>query len=299
MRNRSCSGNILATTICLCTIVACMVVAAAAVAVLLQSSRFEQTRADSIALEMAKLINSGDRVGELNNMTEYARELVYTSRINYNTIRERHPQIEGLAQIMLDDARQGAQLVAQERAVLRAAIIDDLKNAVNRNETALSKTPGVNMASLNMKQPAIQQIYLGVVTGVGSNAEAPTALAELAEMDQARSYLFSGTRFYRANIDAKLPAPDSDLTFKFSALAPPVEKTWAPARLMCQESFTRAEALAGGGAGSGAGQLAAPADNALPCALQLEISMPVKWGNEQHDVRAVANAATTGGAPPL
>jgi hypothetical protein len=250
-------------------------------------------QADSMALEMAKAINDRDRVGELNNMIEYSRESVYCSRETLNTIRARHPQLRALAETMLDDARDGAKLLERERQTLRAQIIGELKATAKQHCGYLEKLPEIELSFFQIKPRKIERVELGVLTNVPSNANAPSAIEELARFDSNSGYLSAGTRLYRANVDAKLPSPDNDLVFKFSALAPPVETTLAPARLVLQDAFREGQVIVGETAST------ITANDSLPCALRLQMSMPVKFGSDSHDVRTISNAATSGGAPAL
>lgn len=289
---RSNRGSILLLTICLSALVAFGTVAILAMLLVFQSQKLEQMQADSIALDMASRLNSGDRIGELNNVISYSRELVYTARETHGTISRHNPQLAELSEMMLDGARQGAQLVEQERRALRFEILSEL----DREARARSSCFGikeVQLPFLHISPPQIESIELGAVRESACNAKAPRSLEELAQFDLNCGYLFKGSKFYRANVDAKLPAPDNDLPFKFSALAPPVEQTLAPARLISRSAF------AGSQVAFGHKGIHRVSTDSLPSALELQISMPIRFNKNDEMIRAVSSAATSGGAPAI
>ncbi len=186
--------------------------------------------ADSLALTLAANINSGNRVGQINELQEASRELVLVSRQNFEKCTDNNRTLSGLCDELVQEARTGHELVEQERmnqiAIVRKEVIDSVK----LHNRQLEQQRKFSFVGFTMPDPEILHVALGRIVGVGSNVRALNAIPELAELDSRKSYLEAGSKLYKADINAKLPPPDDDLDFNFSSLPALVGTSAAPPR---------------------------------------------------------------------
>ncbi len=197
--------------------------------VLLQRTR-GQFDLDAITLSMASKINLGDRVGQINQLEEASRELVFTSRQTLNNCSEpEQGDLTKLSNLLLEDARAGHRLVENERrnqiAVIRAEMQDsvvDLKKNDGRG--------GLSFFFIHTAQPKIIKVELGRIVNVDSNVRSLDAIPELRDFDRRSGYVDSSSKLIKSNVNAKLPAPDSDLNFRFCALPAFSGKICSPPR---------------------------------------------------------------------
>src|SRR5262245_42262711 len=75
-----------------------------------------QYQVDALAVDMAGKSNVVDRVGQINELEECARELIYVSRRQFEYCEEQDVKVlESLCYELLEEARAGQQLVEAER----------------------------------------------------------------------------------------------------------------------------------------------------------------------------------------
>jgi hypothetical protein len=196
-----------------------------------------RTLAESRALTVAARLNAGDRLGELNNMISYSRQLVFSSRQAHSQVLARYPHLEKLARVIIDDAREGARKVDEEREILKAKIVKEVKGDLQKNPTSAEKF--LSLPAMQVLRPEPELAELGFISGIPSNARLSLGLKELREFDKAKGYTEKGSEFYCANLNALLPGLDSDLPFRFSSLPPPVGDTVAPLRLVREQVFKK------------------------------------------------------------
>lgn len=250
--------------------------------------------AEERALNMAASLNRGNCIGELNQITSYSRQLVYTSRQVDNQIIAQSPQLKRISALLLDDARSGAAKVNQEFDILKAKTIVDVMQ-VEKKE-ANTQALFFEIPMLKVAKPQTESIALGTIDSIPSNARLPESLADLKQHDQVSNFNEKGSQFYRSNIDARLPLPDNDLTFRFSCLMPAVGANVAQLRLMHPQSFKSLTTMRS----SNRFKL----DNSvayIPCAVQLNLSTNVQMGPaslaQSQQVQQQAIACTSGALP--
>lgn len=284
----------LAICACIGTLICFLLIIGLSIALLFLIHKRSQSQVDTTALSMAGALNKGDRIGELNSMTEYARELVFTSRKCYVETNRRFPHIEPLARCLLEDARDGAHAIENERCFLRRQVTTDiLRQALSAN-TDFKSGPQFTIPLFAADKPRITTVEIGYVKGIESNARTPSALLELENFDQESGYVQSGTRLYLANINARLPAPDCDLDFKFSSIAPSVQETTAPLRLASNAVFHNYSTV------FDKGKERTYQFDAVPSAVRIKISTDVKSNfQERKELATTATATTFGAMPPL
>jgi hypothetical protein len=227
-----------------------------------------QSKIDALALSLAGSINDGNRVAQINHLTEYSRELVYLSRQSYNQCLEQElTLLQPLCFQLVEEARAGNELVENERRNQLKSICLDLQRSCAAYNRVADKTDPLAFLGLSTGEPRIESLYLGSVVDTESNVISSGVIKGLADLDLSGKYVEPKSSLYRANINARLPE-DGDLNFKLSCLPPCVEGSVAPARNANPEAFKAAfPVLMDGTAVNN------PAAGQLPCAVQLVCSM--------------------------
>lgn len=228
-------GGVLPLLMTICVIIFIVVMIAIAMNTLHLVDGKLRSSAEKVALELAINLNDGDRIGEMNSMTEYSRELVYTSRDAHNRITYGYAHIEPLARMLLDEAREGARQVETERANLASVICKDSLALKKMKETTIMEP--VNVLFFKVNPEGISTLEVGACKYVPSNAVLPIGIPELRSYDREKRFTFESSDYYRADIDVFLPDPDGDLKFRFSSLAPMVKKTISQPRLVSPGDF--------------------------------------------------------------
>lgn len=232
---RDSKGGVLPLLMAICVIIFVVVMIAIAMNTLHLVDGKLRSSAEKVALELAVNLNDGDRIGEMNSMTEYSRELVYSSREAHNRITFGYAHIEPLARVLLDEAREGARQVEAERNNLSTVICKDALALKKMKENNIMEP--VNILFFNVKPEGISTLEVGSCRFVPSNAVLPIGLPELRAIDRDKKYTFEGSDYYKADMEIYLPDPDGDLKFRFSSLAPMVKKTVSQPRLISPNDF--------------------------------------------------------------
>jgi hypothetical protein len=186
--------------------------------------------ADSLVLTLAANINSGNRVGQINELQEASRELVLVSSQNLQKCTDNNQTLSGLCDELLQESRTGHELVEQERKNQIAIVCNEVNDSVKEHNRKISQQKKFCFVGFTMQDPEILRVDLGRIVGVSSNVRALTAIPELADLDSRKSYFDTGSKLYKADINAKLLSPEDDLNFNFSSLPALVGTTAAPPR---------------------------------------------------------------------
>lgn len=238
------------------------------VSILFLSQKRVQSQAEELALSMATFLNKDDLTGQMNNMVQCARELVFAGRNTYHDIANHHPRMKPMALQLAQEAREGAQLIESERRELVRYSVGALNKMVKNNSVSDSR-PVFKLPWLSTYQAAIYALDAGYIERVHSNVRAPEANPELKHYDIESKFLDVKTDLYLANINARLPSPDDDLNFKLCSLPPPVRNTVAPARLTSNNAFKSLAKLVD------QGQWVGRSCDQLPSAVNLVLAMQV------------------------
>lgn len=253
-----------------------------------------QQQADRMAVAVAKRLNAEDRIGQINNLVERARELVFVSRQNVSEANERLEHIEPLARQLLEESRSGALMVEDERADIARRISQDVISESEAQGKEIASVLQVNLPFMRTFPAKLYNLELGYIDEVDSNALLPEGISQLKDSDISRKFARQESGLYAANTVAPLGGSDSDLVFKFASLAAPVKKTIAPSRLNSPEVFhslvklfDRQNKIGG-------------ASNQLPTAVKLELVSGIsgRADGEVERTFKVTSAATTSGAMP-
>ncbi|MBX9570260.1 MAG: hypothetical protein K2X77_15280 [Candidatus Obscuribacterales bacterium] len=251
-----------------------------------------QDRADNLALLLASKINTGDRVGQMNELQARSRELIFNSRERIADCHgEELDMLSPIAEQLLNEAREGHALLERESNNLVSQICKEVKESALAHNSALSDLGIFKMGGLLTEQARIERVELGSIKDIPSNAKSDTVFEGLSEFDLQQNHSHKTNGLYRANIDAKIPPPDGDLSFKISALAPNVRGTCSPAHNVNAHVFTRMDTLID----NEEGQPCHP--EFAPCAVQVHCKMPTTLGikgDYRADLTFVSTAATNG-----
>ena len=251
-----------------------------------------QDVADHLALLLASKINTGDRIGQMNELQVSSRELIFTSRERIAGCHQEDLDVfSPIAEQLLNEAREGHSLLERERQNLVSQICKELKDAALEHNASLPDQGVFGMGGLLTKQARIEKVELGSIKNLSSNVKSDTVFERLSELDLQQDNFHKKNGFYRAEIDAKLPSPDADLSFKISALPPNVKGTCSPARNVNNGVFLRRCLLI-------EHQESQPCHpDFAPCAVQVHCHMPTSLGLKEDyhaDVSLVSTAATNG-----
>lgn len=236
---RSTRGNMLAIVALVTIVVVAILGAGIVVSMMMMSQKRTQSQVENLTLEMANSINKDDWVGQMNNMTEFSRELVFSSRSALNEAIAHHQRMKPLANQLMDEARQSAALVESERKELTVLIMKDLQKKANTMAESASESPGMKLPGVSTDSMQIKSVDAGYIDGVLTNLTSAEGLPDLREFDLQEKYITQKSFVYLPNINAKLPAPDDDIKFDFCSLPASVKNTIAPARLTTDTVFRK------------------------------------------------------------
>jgi hypothetical protein len=260
---------------------------------LLAQQKRGQTDSDEVALNVAKLMNGDDRVGQMNNVVERCRELVYVSRTNLNKANNMSsPLFQPLAQQLLDESRANSAIVENERANQLNLTTLRVKNFINQHNESTRTGSRLTLPFFQTQFPVIQEADFGAIAGVQCNVLNLQVIPELKDYDMSQHYIQPGSNLYMGNINAKLPAPDSDLNFMLASLPANVGGSVAPVRLANPEVFIQTAPV------MKRNQQTHTRPTHLPAAIQLIENMDVAGGSNQGTIRLSATATADGGLPP-
>ncbi|MBA3995255.1 MAG: hypothetical protein C0469_17185 [Cyanobacteria bacterium DS2.3.42] len=302
-------GNMLLLIALLGGIIIVVVVIGIGVMLVLFSQQKGRQSADELALTLAQVLNRDDRQGQMNNLVERSRELVFSSRKAYDDcVSEEFHNMEPLMRDLLEESRTGAQHVEKTRESLSAAILADMQIAQKDFNQRLKQAQSFSLGWMKTAVPTLKQLELGSIEKVNSNVMAPPGFAELRKLDEKIGICDPQSGVYFGNINAKLPGADGDLDFKLSSLAPPVGSTVSAARLTDSRVFKQSKVLplaSEGGGDKDASQTEEEKRKAqriyqIPSAVKVKLSVAVSAGgtNQLQDHLGVITTATTGGAQP-
>lgn len=237
--SRNKRGSMLAVVVLVTLVVVAVLGIGIVVSMMMMSQKRTQSQVENLTLEMANSINKDDWVGQMNNMTEFSRELVFSSRSALNEAIAHHPRMRPLAIQLLDEARQSAALVESERKELTVIIMKDLHKRTNNLAETASSSPGMNLPGVSTDSMQLKTVDAGYIDGVMTNLTSAEGLPDLREYDLQEKYITQKNYVYLPNINAKLPAPDDDIKFDFCSLPASAKNTISPTRLTSNAVFRK------------------------------------------------------------
>jgi hypothetical protein len=283
-------GNMLAMVALVGLVIAAVLGIGIVVSMMMMSQKRTQSKIETLSLAMATAINKDDWVGEMNNMTEFSRELVHTSRTVFNATNERYTRMKPLATLLLEEARQSALLVESERKDLTVLLLKDLQKMTSAAENQKENQTGMKLPGVSADATQLKTVDAGYIDGVLSNLTSADGLPELRDYDLQEKYITPKSFVYLSNINAKLPAPDDDLNFQICSLASPSKKSIAPVRLTSNSVFKKLMTV-GPEVGNDFSKC-----KQLPSAVQVVSSSKISGVNQLQDSMSVTISAAAQGA---
>lgn len=283
-------GNMLAMVALVGLVIAAVLGIGIVVSMMMMSQKRTQGKIETLALSMATSINKDDWVGEMNNMTEFSRELVHTSRNVFNSTNEKYTRMKPLAIMLMDEARQSALLVESERKNLTVLILKDLQKMTSEAENDKEKQTGIKLPGVSADAAQLKTVDAGYIDGVLSNLTSADGLPELRDYDLQEKYITPKSFVYLSNINAKLPGPDDDLNFQICSLAAASKNSIAPVRLTANNVFKKLMTV-----GPEVGNDFTKCKQ-LPSAVQVVSSTKVSSVNQLQDSLSVTISAASQGA---
>lgn len=296
--NRRCKGNMLFLCVAIGLIVLVLVGLAFWCQLTFFSNQLLQDTSEKVALGAAQKLNENDNAGKINNLIGCSRELVFDARSMHNkTINDREfSEYEKLAAQVLQQSRDGANLVADERQRLVNSSIADLRALVKEKTTPLGRE--VALFDAAVEKPRIESLSIGNLDNLESNVVASQGIPELTAYDTSHQYVRHGkdVDFYRAGDPLKLPAPDDDLKFELSPLPIAVSGNSAPLRLVSESHYKPTMVIVENG------KDAIGSCSIMPSCVQVLMSVKMKSKVStqlESGTKSMSTACTSGALPDL
>jgi len=124
-----------------------------------------QSSADEIALTGAKKLNENDRLGQMNNMVARCRQLVYSSREDYEHTKRDFPDLESFASPLLNESRQSATDMETERKTLTARVQAEAEAAMQHKFNEIKAGYALTLPWLSIHSPQLKMTAFGKVDG--------------------------------------------------------------------------------------------------------------------------------------
>ncbi|MBY0548946.1 MAG: hypothetical protein K2W95_16865 [Candidatus Obscuribacterales bacterium] len=256
-RNRKEKGNMLVLSGMFLLAASIAVILAMSFAALMFTYNRLQTTADELAIEGARKLNEVDRIGQMNNMIARSRQLVFASRKQAEEAGH-YPQLIELADKLLEQSRDGALELENQRKVLRSVNASEVQEAVTARFNQLKGRHLLVLPWIKVGIPQTPVVKLGYIDQVQSNVAVLEGLEGLESSDHSPAVSDNQSALYEENINPHLPGADGDLHFKMCSLPAQVENTIAPARATLANSFRTAP------------------DDHLQSAVQIDMSLEVE-----------------------
>jgi hypothetical protein len=243
-----------------------------------------QASADEIALAGARKLNDCDRIGQMNNMIARSRQLVFYSREQLDEASTNYPHLAAIASELLDDSTETAKELEAQRKHLRNVALYESIVAMENKYNQLKNTYPMSLPWLKIGKPQLVKMRLGRLANIESPVEELKNIPELENWDKDNGNIKDspGLKLYKQGKNAKLPGAENVLDFKFSALAPPVEKTVSPAHVALDTAFITHN------------------EKEIDSSTEVELTLSVATGigaDAKTEMSAVSAAAATGASP--
>jgi hypothetical protein len=252
--SRGARGNLIVLCCVTFAVIALMLVVAYSLCGLYFVHNYLQGSANEIALAGAKKINEKDRLGQMNNMIARCRQLVYSSREEYEKTKRELKDLEFFAEPLLKESRDSARELETQRKDLGDLARKEATEAMQRQFDCIKSSYTVTLPWLRISSPRLLTPKFGKLEGLESNVEELTELTDLDKEDRAQNYVdvrsaggpggSVGLDLYKAEKNLKLSGTNSepsgadrDLDFKLSSLPAPVNGVIPQARVLLAKAF--------------------------------------------------------------
>lgn len=201
-----------------------------------------QASADEIALTGAKRLNDRNRIGQLNNMISRCRQLVYSDRDDSKDVQTNFKEIQKLSDQLMDESRQSAQDLENERKKLRALAENEAVQAMHDKFNSIKQSYAMNLPWLRVKTPRVIGVGLGSIGSVESSVQEFDQFDKLKESDRGQGYVaqYAKLNLYKSNQNEQLK-DDSDLPFYLTSLPVPLQSEVSPPRVVSADDYQEAD----------------------------------------------------------
>lgn len=202
-----------------------------------------QASADEIALTGAKKLNERNRIGQMNNMISRCRQLVYSDRDDLKNVKKEFPEIEKIAEQVMQESRDSAEELEKERKKLRSRAENEATQAMRDKFNSIKKSYAMALPWMVVKTPRVIGLGLGYVDGVESNVEEFDQFEKLKDNDRQQDYTqqYDKLSVYKSNKNEPLPEDDNDLPFFLTSLPVPIKNEVSPARIIMPKEYREAD----------------------------------------------------------
>jgi hypothetical protein len=260
------------------------------------SNQLLQDTSEKVALNAAQRLNDNDNAGKINNLIGASREMVFTARsMHSRTVNDpSFSEFEQFASQVMQQSRDGANLVADERQRLVNCSIASLRSLVKKKSEPFGRE--IALFDAAVEKPQVESFSVGTLDNLQSNVVVSAGVPELTAYDTSHQYVIHGkdVDFYRASDSLRLPSPDDDLNFGLSPLPIAVNGTSAPLRLVSESHFKPTMALVEDG------KDAIGTCSIMPSCVQVSMSVKMKSKVATHmesGTQSTSTACTSGALP--
>jgi hypothetical protein len=198
-----------------------------------------QASADEIALAGARQLNDKDRLGQMNNMIARCRQLVFSSRDDYEKTKADYPDLEAFSNDLWAESRNSAADLEAERQNVTNLAQKEATTLIQERFDELVPTYPMTLPWMKIGTPQLDDAVLGKIKGVDSNVTEFTQFNQLQQDDRGQGYVTTGPaiNLYAAEKDEKLQRNDTDLTFKLSSLPAQLNGETPQARVLLPQNL--------------------------------------------------------------
>lgn len=235
--NRAQSGSMMGMVALIGAILLAVCMCGFIISILFTSQHRTEAQADDLVLNMSVQINRHNWVGQMNNLVESARELVFTSRSVDDEVLQEYPRLRSLAARLLEESRQSAEFVDKQRNQLGRELCKSAQQQASEFNERRPAPPLFNLPWLRTEALEVRGVELGSIRNVQSNAHLPDAIPDLRDYDLRKRLANQESNLYVASDRVSLPSPDDDLTFSLCSLPSAVEGSVPSPRLTAVDAF--------------------------------------------------------------
>ncbi|MBS1954860.1 MAG: hypothetical protein JST89_11780 [Cyanobacteria bacterium SZAS-4] len=292
---RSSSGNMLSMVVLVGMVLLLVCGCGFVVSILFTSHHRNQMKADDLALSLALGLNKHNWVGQMNNLVESARELVFTSRDAHEEVLADYPRLRSLSERLMNEARESAAFVERERISLGRELCKSAQHSAAVTNEQRQAQPLFSLPWLETETISVKALEVGRIRNVQSSAHLPQALPSLKDYDMRKGIANKQSELYNSCDKAALPSPDDDLLFAFCSLPAAVEKSIPSARITGNDAFEPTALIFDDGMNYSANLKSLPSAVRLTAVMNVRgtLNRTVKPG----EVKIVVSAASPGSEP--
>lgn len=195
-----------------------------------------QNTGNELALYGTTFLNSQDRIGQLNNCIARSRQLVYSSHEVADQIHTIDPDLQGMSDFLLDQAKEGSDILDKERETSATKMRDEAKQAITAYFNQIKGSHFMMNPFIETAVPQIASVDFGYINNIEDNVESfKGGIDELEQWDNGHKTWEKNGNLHKANNNAKLPGFSQN--YYLSSLSAPVDGVVAPARVALGSSF--------------------------------------------------------------